>query len=92
MEKYSSSFTVRKTSFSEDDFYLFQVKDLSGGVLRHSPDPMAENILIPGNPLILAEKSEKKALKLEIFSGTAILADVLVNGILFFIGITYLLR
>ncbi len=92
MEKYSSGFTVRKTSFPEDDFYLFQVKDPSGGVLHHSPDPMAENILIPGNPLALAEKSEKKALKLEVFSGTAILADVLVNGVLFFIGITYLLR
>ncbi len=92
MERYSTDFTVRKTSFLEDDFYLFQVKNSDGEVIRRSPDPMAENILIPGNPLTLAEKSEKKAFKLEILSSTAILADFLVNGVLFFVGITYLLR
>ncbi len=90
--KCGRDFTVRKTFVQEDPVYLFQVKDPRGKLVKRSPDPMAENVLVPGDPLVLAEKSEKQALKLEILSGTAIFADALVNGVLFFIGITYLLR
>ncbi len=91
-EQYEEKYIIRKTFFTGDMFYLFQVKGPDGIPLSPGPDPMAENIIIPGNPLVLAGRSERRALKLEILSGTAILADVFINGTLFFIGITYFLR
>ncbi len=89
---HTDNLILRKTSLPGKDYFLFLVKDSHGNPAEEFPDPMAENVIIPGNPVFLSIKSEKYARKLEILSGISILADFLINGMLFFIGIAYLIR
>jgi len=92
MENYSGEGVIRKTSRSGQDYYLFREKDGEGRAFSGIQDPMAEEVIIPGNPLELSMESEKRAFKLEILSGTMIIADFLLNGLLFFLAIAYLLK
>lgn len=85
---------VRSTSLTSasqegSECYVFSLKVPEG---ESTGDPMAENVAVSGNPLYLSRKSEAKAVKLEIFSLLAVISDLLLNGVLLFLAINYLIR
>jgi len=58
-------------------FYVFGRPD--GTTLRHPDDPMAELIMIPGNPLDLSRRCAKRARTFELLSSSTVVLGVLVN-------------
>lgn len=91
---YPEGVVVRSTSLTngpEDgsECYVFSLKTPEK---EGKGDPMAENVAVSGNPLYLSRKSEVKAVRLEILSLLAVCADLLLNGVLLFFAINYLIR
>jgi hypothetical protein len=65
---------------------------VDGVRLRKPEDPMAEQILVPGDPDTLARESERTALRYEIVSGLFISLNIVVNLPLMFVLLALLIR
>lgn len=61
----------------ERTFYVFGSP--GPAALRHPTDPMAELVMIPGDPLLLSHRCAKRARAYEILSSACIVAGVLIN-------------
>lgn len=69
-----------------DEYFVFGLKP--GG----KADPMAETLVIPGNPDILLSKSTKKAQSYEIFSAFSFSFGFIMNLIIFLAATTLFIR
>jgi hypothetical protein len=63
-----------------------------GIVLRKPDDPMAEQVLVPGDPDAISRESERIALRYEIISGLFISLNIAVNLPLMFVLLALLIR
>ena len=64
--------------------YVFGIN--CNGEISRPEDPLADYVIIPGNPVTLSKVCKKKARKLEIFSGLAFILGFLLNiGIIVYI-------
>jgi hypothetical protein len=61
-------------------------------VLKKPDDPMAEQVLVPGDPEAISRESERAALRYEIVSGLFITLNVAVNLPLMFVLLALLIR
>jgi hypothetical protein len=79
-------------SEEHDGYYVFAAEREQGEQLRSPQDPAARAMLIPGNPYLLAERCEKRAIRSELLAVLLFLAGTLLNGFILFVALMYILR
>jgi hypothetical protein len=82
--------SLEKKVAGEKDYYFFGTPDRKK-LLNKPQDPMGELIAIPGNPYELAEACQKKSVKVGLLSAVFIFSGLLINLILIFSFLFWLL-
>lgn len=75
---------LRPESLSDQGHYLFGGASATSETLEATRDPMAELVLISGNPLELSRQCSRQARKFELLSTAVLSAGVLANVVLLF--------
>ncbi|MBN1798700.1 MAG: hypothetical protein JW822_08985 [Spirochaetales bacterium] len=82
--------SLYKKVAEEKDYYFFGTPG-KNRLLKKPQDPMGELIAIPGNPFKLAEACQKKSIKVGILSAIFIFSGLLINLVLLFLSLFWLL-
>jgi hypothetical protein len=76
----------------DEGWYVFATEPQGSAPLKPPRDPVAQAVLIPGNPYRLSERCEKHALRSEVIAVALFLLGTVLNGLILFTALMYLLR